>query len=44
MVSINYDQFIMGKVHYDLLIDDKSLNKLQIKSLLDVINFFPYYH
>lgn len=29
----------MGKVHYDLLIDDKSLNKLQIKSLLDVYFF-----
>ena len=34
--GVNYDQLIMGKVHYDLLIDDKALNNLQIKSLSDV--------
>ena len=34
--GVNYDQLIMGKVHYDLLIDDKALNNSEIKSLSDV--------
>ena len=28
--GLNYDQLVMGKIHYDLLIDDKVLNSSKI--------------
>ena len=37
--KVNYDQLIMGKVHYDLLIDDKAINSLNIKNIKDIETF-----
>lgn len=38
--GLKYHQLVMGKIHYDLLIDDKVLNSLDITS--DKINNFLY--
>ena len=37
--GVNYDQLIMGKAHYDLLIDDKAINHKEICSI-DNIKYF----
>jgi hypothetical protein len=37
--KINFHELIMGKIHYDILIDDKALNSLQINYKDDIINF-----
>lgn len=28
--GLKYDQLVMGKIHYDVLVDDKALNSFQI--------------
>jgi len=28
--GVNYDQLVMGKIHYDVLIDDKALNSKKV--------------
>ena len=37
--GVLHDELIMGKAHYDLLIDDKALNSVNIKAIKDVENF-----
>ena len=34
--GVKYHQLVMGKLHFDLLIDDKVVNSSQIKSFSDV--------
>lgn len=34
--GVNYHQLIMGKAHYDILIDDKALNSKRIKKVEDL--------
>jgi hypothetical protein len=34
--GVKYHQLIMGKVHYDLLIDDKAINSIRIKTIEDI--------
>jgi len=34
--GIEYHQLVMGKVHYDLLIDDKASNSEKIKTIKDI--------
>jgi hypothetical protein len=34
--GINYHELIMGKEHYDLLIDDKVVNSKKIKNIKDI--------
>lgn len=36
--GVQFDQLIMGKVHYDLLIDDKAIDSNLINSLSDIEN------
>ena len=36
--GVKFHHLVMGKLHYDLLIDDKAINSLNIKSIKDVIN------
>ena len=38
--EVKFDQLIMGKVHYDLLIDDKAKNSSEINSIQDIRKFF----
>jgi hypothetical protein len=38
--GVKYHELIMGKIHYDILIDDKAINSLRIKSQKDILNFF----
>ena len=35
-LGVQFDQLIMGKVHYDLLIDDKAIDSDLINSLSDI--------
>lgn len=35
--KVNYDDLIMGKTHYDLLIDDKAINSASVKSVKDIV-------
>jgi len=37
--GIKFHKLIMGKINYDLLIDDKAVNSLLINSTNDIINF-----
>ena len=37
--GVKYHQLIMGKAHYDILIDDKCLNSENINSIQDIANF-----
>lgn len=37
--NVKYHELIFGKTHFDVLIDDKTLNIDQVKSAADVINF-----
>lgn len=34
--GVNYHKLIMGKLHYDMLIDDKSISSFDISSLEDI--------
>ena len=34
--GVKYHQLIMGKPHYDLLIDDKAMDSRDVKSLIDI--------
>ena len=34
--GVQYHQLVMGKVHYDLLIDDKAVNSIRIKNIEDI--------
>jgi hypothetical protein len=34
--GIKYHELIMGKIHYNLLIDDKAINSTKISSLKDI--------
>lgn len=34
--GVKHHQLIMGKAHYDVLIDDKALNSNRIKNILDI--------
>jgi hypothetical protein len=36
--GIKYDTLVMGKMHYDLLIDDRAVNSSKIHSARDVVN------
>ena len=38
--NVKYHELIMGKAHYDILIDDKAINSLRIKSSSDIVDFF----
>ena len=38
--GVKYHELVMGKIHYDILIDDKAYNSLIFKSLDDVENIF----
>jgi len=31
--GVKYDQLVMGKIHYDILIDDKALNSEDVKDI-----------
>ena len=37
--GVKYHQLIMGKAHYDILIDDKAINSEEIKSVDDIEDF-----
>ena len=37
--GVKFDQLVMGKIHYDLLIDDKALNSERVKKLLNIEEF-----
>jgi hypothetical protein len=37
--GVKYHELIMGKTHYDLLIDDKAINSTKIQSISDINNF-----
>jgi len=37
--GVKYHELIMGKEHYDLLIDDKVINSLRVKSISDIKDF-----
>ena len=34
--GVKHHQLIMGKAHYDVLIDDKAINSTRIKNILDI--------
>ncbi len=34
--GVNYHELVMGKIHYDILIDDKVMNSLDVKSKEDI--------
>jgi len=34
--GVKYHQLYMGKIHYDILIDDKALNSLDVNSIYDI--------
>lgn len=34
--GVKYHQLIMGKIHYDVFIDDKAVNSAVVKSLKDI--------
>jgi len=38
--GVKYHELIMGKIHYDILIDDKAINSLRVKSQKDISDFF----
>jgi hypothetical protein len=38
--DVKYHQLIMGKIHYDLLIDDKAVNSIDIKEYEDIKSRF----
>ena len=40
VVCTVHHELIMGKIHYDILIDDKAVNSLKIRSESDILNFF----
>lgn len=35
--GVNYHELIMGKEHYDLLIDDKVINSNRVNSIKDIV-------
>ena len=35
--GVKYDQLVMGKIHYDVLIDDKALNSEDVDNLNTII-------
>lgn len=35
--GVDFHELVMGKLHYDLLIDDKALNSLNVESIGDFI-------
>lgn len=37
--GINYHQLVMGKLHFDLFIDDKAVNSSNINSFDDIENY-----
>ena len=39
--GVKYDRFCMGKLHYDLLIDDKAINSkgVKLKDIKNILNF-----
>ncbi len=37
--GVKYHQLVMGKIHYDVLIDDKALNSFTIESAPHILNF-----
>ena len=38
--DVKYHQLVMGKIHYDLLIDDKAVNSADVAHLSDIHTFF----
>jgi len=38
--GIMYHQLVMGKIHYDLLIDDKAINSTTVESVSSIEEFF----
>jgi len=39
--GLNYHQLVMGKIHYDVLIDDKALNSLEVDKET-IVNFLTH--
>ena len=37
--NVKYHHLIMGKEHYDVLVDDKALNSYDISNKFDILNF-----
>jgi len=37
--GVKYHELVMGKIHYDILIDDKVMNSLDVKSYGDIKTF-----
>jgi hydroxymethylpyrimidine pyrophosphatase-like HAD family hydrolase len=37
--GVSYHELIMGKIHYDVLVDDKVLNIDDVKSATDILGF-----
>ena len=37
--GVRYHSLIFGKQHYDLLIDDKAINSLQVHQPIDILNY-----
>ena len=37
--GVKFHKLIMGKAHYDILIDDKAMNSLRVKEITDIEDF-----
>ena len=38
--GVKHHQLVMGKIHYDILIDDKAINSTLIENVSNIENFF----
>ena len=38
--GVKFHELIMGKIHYDILIDDKAMSSYRIKSVKDIQDYF----
>lgn len=36
--GVKFHELIMGKIHYDILIDDKALSSFRVKSIEDIVD------
>ena len=37
--GVKYHQLVMGKIHYDVLIDDKAINSFSVESSENILEF-----
>ncbi len=38
--GVKFHELVMGKIHYDILIDDKALSSFRVRSIKDIDNHF----